>query len=176
MLLYPRDKNPYLTGQDNRWGFPGFNQQSDAAKRLFKDIQDYWLTEFHIDGFRYDYVEGIRYDGTNGMSFIAWAAHQSKPYAYLIAEDIVADPAAIVRDTEIDASWHWQFNKVMRAQLREGEYEGNQYGDLAALARVLSFGGDGYEDNAQPINYLESHDEERLIAECARISGVAFPD
>jgi 1,4-alpha-glucan branching enzyme len=28
---------------------------------------------------------------------------------------------------------------------------------------VLSFSGDGYQDNAQPINYLESHDEERII-------------
>src|SRR5207249_1942074 len=85
--------------------------------------------------------------------------------AYLIAEDIVADPAAIVRDTEIDASWHWQFNKVLRAQLREGEYESNHYGDLDALARVLSFDGDGYQDNAQPVNYLESHDEERIVHE-----------
>ena len=107
----------------------------------------------------------MRYDGVGGMSFIAWAARQSKPYAYLIAEDIVADPAAVVRDTEIDASWHWQFTKVLRAQLREGEYQGNQYGDLDALLRVLTFGGDGYADNAQPVNYLESHDEERIIFE-----------
>lgn len=164
-LLYPRDQNPYLEATDNRWGFPNFNQQSDATKRLFKDIQDYWLTEFHIDGFRYDYAEGIRYDGTSGMSFIGWAAKQAKPYAYLIAEDIVADPAAVVRDTPIDASWHWQFNKVVRAQLREGEYEGNQYGDIEALLRVVSFAGDGYQDNAQPVNYIESHDEERVIRE-----------
>ena len=80
----------------------------------------------------------MRYDGVGGMSFIAWAARQSKPHAYLIAEDIVADPAAVVRDTEIDASWHWQFTKVLRAQLREGEYQGNQYGDLDALVRVLT--------------------------------------
>jgi 1,4-alpha-glucan branching enzyme len=77
----------------------------------------------------------------------------------------VADPSAVVRDTDVDASWHWQFTKVLRAQLREGEYEGYQYGDLEALLRVLSFAGDGYQDNAQPINYLESHDEERIVHE-----------
>jgi malto-oligosyltrehalose trehalohydrolase len=164
-MLYQYDQNPYLSTDGNPWGFPDFNLWSDATKRLIKDIQDYWLTEFHVDGFRYDYVEGMRYDGVGGMSFIAWAARQTKSHAYLIAEDIVADPAAVVRDTEIDASWHWPFVKVVRAQLREGEYEGNQYGDLDALLRVLTFGGDGYQDNAQPINYLESHDEERVIHE-----------
>jgi 1,4-alpha-glucan branching enzyme len=164
-LLYPYDENPYFGTDGNPWGFPDFNLWGDATKRLIKDIQDYWLIEFHVDGFRYDYVEGMRYDGVGGMSFIAWAARQTKPHAYLIAEDIVADPAAVVRDTEIDASWHWPFVKVVRAQLREGEYQGNQYGDLDALLRVLSFAGDGYQDNAQPINYLESHDEERLIHE-----------
>jgi 1,4-alpha-glucan branching enzyme len=164
-LLYQYDKNPYFSTDGNPWGFPDFNLWADATKRLIKDIQEYWLTEFHVDGFRYDYVEGMSYDGVGGMSFIAWAARQAKPYAYLIAEDIVPDPAAVVRDTEIDASWHWQFNRVVRAQLREGEYQGNQYGDMGALARVLSFAGDGYQDNAQPVNYLESHDEERIAFE-----------
>jgi 1,4-alpha-glucan branching enzyme len=164
-MLYQYDDNPYFGSDGNPWGFPDLDLWGDATKRLIQDIQAYWLTEFHIDGFRYDYVEGMGYDGVGGMSFIAWAARQSKPHAYLIAEHIVAEPAAVVRDTEIDASWHWQFTKVLRAQLREGEYQGNQYGDLDALLRVLSFAGDGYQDNAQPVNYLESHDEERIILE-----------
>lgn len=164
-MLYPYDENPYFSTDGNPWGFPDLNLWNDATKRLLADIQSYWLTEFHIDGFRYDYVEGMRYDGIGGMSFITWSARQAKPHVYLIAEDIVADPAAVVRDTETDASWHWQFNHTLRAQLREGEYKGFQYGDLDALLRVLTFAGNGYQDNAQPINYFESHDEERIITE-----------
>ncbi len=162
-LLYPFEENPYFSGETNPWGFPSLDHRDDGVKRLIKDIQDYWLTEFHIDGFRYDYVEGISYDGVNGTSFMAWSAKQCKPHAYLIAEAIVADPAAVVRDTECDASWHWKFMKMARAQLIEGEYQGNNYRDLEGLARVISFNGDGYQDNAQPVNYLESHDEERLV-------------
>lgn len=161
--LYPFDQNPYFSGGTNPWGFPSLNHWNDATKRLIDDIQRYWLTDFHIDGFRYDYVEGIRYDGISGMSFISWAAKQCKPHAYLIAEDIVQDPAAVVRDTETDCSWHWQFNKMLRAQLYESEYQGNGYGDMDGVERVLRFNGDGYLDNAQPINFLETHDEERLI-------------
>jgi malto-oligosyltrehalose trehalohydrolase len=163
--LYSYDENPYMSTDGNPWGFPDLNHWNDATKRLIHDIQSYWLTEFHIDGFRYDYAEGIRYDGINGMSFIAWDARQTKAHAYLIAEDFVADPSAVVRDTEIDASWHWQFARMVTAQLREGEYKGYQYGDLVGLSRVLTFSGQGYQDNAQPINYLESHDEERVIYE-----------
>lgn len=162
-LLYPYDQNPYMSSDGNPFGFPDLNHWNDATKRLIGDIQSYWLSEYHIDGFRYDYVEGIDWDGTSGMSFIAWSARQAKPYAYLIAEHIVGDTAAVVRETECDASWHWQFAKVLGAQLREGEYQGQQYGDMAALLRVLTFDGDGYQDNAQPINYLESHDEERIM-------------
>ncbi len=175
-LLYPYDQNPYFSTDGNPWGFPDLNHWSDATKRFIRDVQDYWLTEFHIDGFRYDYVEGIRYDAVNGMSFISWAARQSKPHAYLIAEDIVQDPAAAVRDTEVDCSWHWQFNKVVRAQLIEGEYQGNHYGDLDAVWRVVRFDGDGYGDNAQPVNYIESHDEERVfrdVLECNPAGGEA---
>lgn len=161
-LLYPYDQNPYMSSDGNPYGFPDLNHWSEATKRLIADIQSYWLTEYHVDGFRYDYVEGINWDGTSGMSFIAWSARQAKPHAYLIAEHIVGDPAAVVRETECDASWHWPFTKVLRAQLREGDYEGNRYGDLEAVLRVIRFDGDGYQDNAQPINYLESHDEDRL--------------
>lgn len=162
-LLYTYDQNPYMSSDGNPFGFPDLNHWNEATKWLIADIQSYWLSEYHIDGFRYDYVEGISWDGNSGMSFITWSARQAKPYAYLIAEHIVGDPAAVVRETEADASWHWQFARVLGAQLREEDYDGNAYGDLEALERVMTFGGDGYQDNAQPINYLESHDEERII-------------
>lgn len=162
-LLYPYDQNPYMGTDGNPWGFPDLNHWSDATKRLIHDIQAYWLIDFHIDGFRYDYVEGIDYDGTSGMSFITWDARQTKPHAYLIAEDIVHEPSRVVRETEADASWHWQFQKVLAAQLSEGEHEGYHYGDMAAVLHVLRFEGDEYTDNAQPVNYLESHDLERMV-------------
>jgi 1,4-alpha-glucan branching enzyme len=161
-LLYPYDQNPYMGSDSNPWGFPDLNHWNDATKRLIHDIQAYWLSEFHIDGFRYDHVEGINWDGESGMSFIAWSARQAKPHVYLIGEHLVGDTGAVVRATEVDATWHWRFQRVLAAQLREGEYQGNQYGDLDAVLSVITFAPDGYTDNAQAINYLESHDEERI--------------
>ena len=163
-LLYPYDNNPYWSTDGNPWGFPDFNHWNDATKRLIRDIQDYWLQEFHIDGFRYDHVEGIGFDGESGASFITWSARQSKPYVYLIAEQLV-DPVSVVLDTEMDASWNPAYHHVLMAQLREGDFQGTSYGDMESLMKVSNFSNEGYSDNAQSINYAETHDQERLCFE-----------
>ena len=98
------------------------------------------------------------------MNFIAWAARQTKPHVYLIAENL-PDPAGVVKNTYIEASWHEGFHGVMRAQLREGEYQGKQYGDMQAVMNAMIFAREGYTDNAQAINYLETHDQERIAFE-----------
>lgn len=163
-FLYPYDENPYFSDQGNPWGFPDLDHWNDATKRYIQDIQGYWLNDFHIDGFRYDHVEGIGYDSVSGASFMTWAARQTKPYVYLIAEQL-QDPLSVVRDTNMDASWHLAFQRMLNAQLREGDYHGNSYGDMEGTMGVIDFRTQGYGDNAQAINYLESHDEERVCRE-----------
>lgn len=162
--LYPYQESPYFGQDGNPWGFPDFNHWSDATKRLMRDIQDYWLLEFHVDGFRYDHSEGIGWDAENGMNFIAWAARQTKPHAYLIAENL-NDQAGVVHNTQVDASWHESFHGVVRAQLREGDFQDRKYGDMQALLNEMMFARAGYADNAQAINYLENHDQERIAFE-----------
>ncbi len=163
-MMYAYQDNPYFGQDGNPWGFPDFNHWNEATKRFIRDIQGYWLNEFHVDGFRYDHAEGIGYDAESGMSFVAWSARQTKPHAYLIAENL-ADPTSVVRDTQIDASWHESFHHMVRAQLREGEYQGHVYGDMEGLLREMIATNTGYTDNAQAINYLETHDTERIALE-----------
>jgi 1,4-alpha-glucan branching enzyme len=163
-MLFQYDGNPYMSSDGNPWGFPDLNHWNDATKRLIADIQAYWLTEFHIDGFRYDHIEGIGYDATSGASFITWSARQSKPHAYLIAEQLV-DPTSVVRDTEMDASWHPGFHDALVAQLREGGFHGRSYGDMSGLMSEIDFRSQGYGDNAQAVNYVETHDQERICFE-----------
>jgi 1,4-alpha-glucan branching enzyme len=74
-------------------------------------------------------------------------------------------PVEVVQATEMDASWHEAFHPVLRAQLREGEFHGHQYGDMEGLLREMRFDHAGYSDNAQAINYVESHDTERIAFE-----------
>jgi 1,4-alpha-glucan branching enzyme len=164
--LYPYDQSPFFSSDGNPWGFPDLNHWNDAVKQLLSDVQTYWLVDMHIDGLRYDYAPGIGFDGENGMSFLTWQARQVKPYAYLIVEN-TDDYTSMVLQTEADASWHIAFRYQMVANLREGEFSGKQYADLDATMRALDFRGAGYSDNAQAINFLESHDEQRLMYELA---------
>ncbi len=162
--LYSYQDNPYFGEDGNPWGFPDFNHWNDATKQLVRDVQDYWLLEFHVDGFRYDHAEGIGFDAMSGMQYLGWAARQTKPQVWLIAEQLV-DPVSVVEKTDVDASWHESFHPVLRAQLREGEFQGHQYGDMEGLLAQVLFSGSGYSDNANAINYLESHDLERIAFE-----------
>jgi malto-oligosyltrehalose trehalohydrolase len=163
-MLYSFQDSPYFGQDGNPWGFPDFNHWSEATKRFIKDIQNYWLTEFHVDGFRYDHTEGIGWDAENGMRFITWAAKQTKPHAILIAENL-PDPDGVVQNAGVDASWNEPFHGIVRAQLREGEYQGHQYGDMQSVYNAICFRTTGYTDNAQAINYLETHDQERIAFE-----------
>lgn len=162
--LYPYNDNPFFSSDNNPWGFPDLNHWDDAVKQLMSDVQSYWLRDMHIDGFRYDHAEGIGFDGEHGMSFLTWQARQVKPHAYLIAENL-GDYTSMVHGTEVDSTWHRTFHAQMFANLRESDYQGNHYGDLEGTMRVLDFRHAGYTDNAQSINYLESHDEERIMHE-----------
>lgn len=162
--LYPYDENPFFSSDSNPWGFPDFNHWNDAAKQLLADVQTFWLADMHIDGLRYDYAPGIGFDGTNGMSFLTWQARQVKPHVYLIVENS-DDYTSMVLNTEADASWHISFKYQMTANLTEQDHQGARFADLDNTMAQLDFRPTGYTDNAQAINFLESHDEQRLIFE-----------
>ncbi|MBA3533848.1 MAG: alpha amylase C-terminal domain-containing protein [Ardenticatenales bacterium] len=162
--MWPYEENPYFSGA-NPWGMPDFDHFSDVTKAFIRDVQDFWLREYHIDGFRYDATAYIESDVTSGIGFFTWAARQTNPNVYLISEHLPQDPWWI-HNTEMDAQWYDTFHDVMKAQLREGVFEGNhQWGDLEAVERALFYGAGGYSHPSQVINYITSHDEERIVRE-----------
>ncbi|MDD2717809.1 MAG: alpha-amylase family glycosyl hydrolase [Candidatus Wallbacteria bacterium] len=172
--LYNYNKNPYMSTDGNPWGFPDLNHWADCTKRFTKDVVEFWMKEYHIDGFRYDYTIGIGYDGYNGVSYFSWAARQFKNNVYQIAEHLPQDPH-LVQTTNINSEWHDTFHDQMKANLREGTYSGSNYwGDLDKTQKALNFAADGFSDNAQCINYTESHDEERVIYEALTNSSIDY--
>ncbi len=163
--LYPYNENPYFSTDGNPWGLPDFNHWSLITQKFTGDVIEYWIKEYHIDGIRFDYTRGIGYDGTHGVSYLAWKAKQVKPDIYLIAEQIPED-SHIVNTTYIDAVWHDHFHDQLKADLREGQFEGSNV-NMAHTAQVMYFGGpEGFPNMLSVINYTENHDEERVIYEC----------
>jgi 1,4-alpha-glucan branching enzyme len=71
--LYPYDQSPWYgagCGEQNQFGFPTLDYQKGPTEDFSRDVQRYWLHEFHADGFRYDYCHGIGCCGELGMPFL----------------------------------------------------------------------------------------------------------
>ncbi len=48
--------------------YPGTDFRLQFTREYFSGVNRYWLDEYHVDGFRYDYVPGI-YDGHVGQGY-----------------------------------------------------------------------------------------------------------
>ncbi|MBU1910491.1 MAG: DUF3459 domain-containing protein, partial [Verrucomicrobia bacterium] len=164
--LYGSDfeASPYFRlFRGENWGFPDLDQQSRAFKRYGADAIQYWLTEYRIDGIRFDATRFVEWAGYNdwGAGWLAWAGRQADPGSYMIAEHIPSDPELINR-TEMDTTWHATFRWAIRGKVEEARL------DRGELARLLDPTQMGFSNACQRIAYTESHDEERVMRELRR--------
>lgn len=158
------DASPYFRMfRGENWGFPDLDQSSRAFKRYVADAIGYWLTEYRVDGIRFDATRFVEWEGYNdwGAGWLAWAGRQADPGSYMIAEHIPSDPDLVNR-TEMDTTWHDAFRWVVRYAVEEARL------NRAELARLLDPVQLGFTNAAQRIAYTESHDEERVMRDLRR--------
>jgi len=172
----PASNNPWYNEDHNlvdntaaHWG-NDFNHESPYTVEFFNDVLSYWMTEYSIDGFRFDFTKGFSntlYYGENN-----WAS----------AYD--ADRIAILKNYA-DHVWnHNPTNKpyVIFEHLSEKSEEkelanygimlwGNSNHSYNQNTMGYSSGSDiswmSYQNrdwtNPNVMGYMESHDEERLM-------------
>jgi len=167
--MYPYDQSPWYgstPGGGNEYGLPQLDYSKPATRAFVKDVLEYWLKEYHVDGFRFDYVKsiGVTADGY-GVPTLTWAARQARPDAYLIGEHLPEDPGLMLM-AEMDGAWHVRFSYALKALLCQRGIGGYTWDDFEGAVRTLDPGHEGYGDRPTcMVNYLESHDEERVILE-----------
>lgn len=169
--LYPYDQSPWYgasMAEQNQFGFPSLDHTKPAAQAFIRDVQNFWMNHYHIDGFRYDYTLGIGYNDENGVTRMVRDARANRPNVYLIAEQSPELPQ-MVRDTGLNGAWHVRFNYMLKALLREGQYHDWNWDNFGQLCEILDPHGQGYSDQAQMVNYLESHDESRVVYEVSTV-------
>ncbi len=141
------------------WGYD-LNHEGQPVKDYIDRVNHYWLDEFHIDGFRFDYTKGFvnsaanysntRIDILKRMADTIWSVH---PEAYVILE-------------------HWADNAEEKILANYGmmlwgnltyDYHNAMKGNASNLINGLYT----YRGWDQPhlITYSESHDEERGMYE-----------
>jgi glycosidase len=143
------------------WGYD-FNHESTATQAFVDSVNHYWINEFKVDGFRFDFTKGF----TNTVSTDGYAYDASriailermgnkirkyKPDAYLILEHFTANDEEKVLAN--DGFMLWGNCK--------GQYE------EASMGFTSSFNNASYKylgwDSPEIMDYMESHDEERIM-------------
>lgn len=164
----PSADNPwYNTVSPNSsysWGYD-FNHESDQTKALVDSINSYWMSEYKVDGFRFDFTKGFTNKEGDG-----WAYDQSRidilkrmtseiykrnANAIVIMEHLADNTEeTVLADADI-MLWGNLNNNYNEATM------GWTDGDKTDLSWALYSKRGWTKSNL--VAYMESHDEERLM-------------
>lgn len=172
--MYPVGQNPFYNADAphaysvlNDW-----NQGYPLVRRQFCDVLQYWLTEYHVDGFRFDLVKGLGNNSSypnagdsatgqynqsriDNMRELQLAMEQVTPDAYFINENLATAPEENAMAAFGQLNWaNINHNGIQYAKGEQAE---------SGLDRFYAprDGRTAYST----VSYLESHDEQRLAYE-----------
>jgi 1,4-alpha-glucan branching enzyme len=155
---YPEDPANYWGPEFN---YDNYDEKLDVkpAWKYVGDVVRYWVQEYHIDGIRFDAVRQLA-----NYEFLDWLAKQSKKNAapkpfYNIAEHIPDTSTVVSPEGPLDACWHESFRYFVIPHICGETFE------LEKLKEVLDPRRQGYEVPTNVINYLSTHDRERVMRE-----------
>jgi 1,4-alpha-glucan branching enzyme len=165
--MYPYKQSPWYgpgVGEPNQFGLPTFDYSKDPAYAFAKDVQACWLKNYHIDGFRYDYLIGIGSDQKGkGLPGLMALARAIQPDAFFIGECIPENPE-FVNNSGLGAVWHMRSCQALQALLLETDVAPYSWSRFAEAVRTFDPATQGYKEPIFVINYAESHDEKRIMA------------
>lgn len=160
-------------------GRPGTDYTKEFTRDYFFAVNCYWLSEYHVDGFRYDYVPGM-YDGPVGQGYAAlvyrtyqhsktiprFTAPGGRSLIIQCAEHL-PDPAGVMRQTYSNCAWdnslldrardmaRWNYVSEDFAHRLDPQFRG--------YPSEFTNPGSGETFPVAPFQYLESHDHPRFV-------------
>ncbi|HEX6982135.1 MAG TPA: alpha-amylase family glycosyl hydrolase [Balneolaceae bacterium] len=168
----PTTENPYLNREpkhDYNVGYD-FNHESSATKYLVDRVTEYWLKEFHFDGFRFDLSKGFTQNNTLG-DVAAWGEYDASRVRLLKR---MADQLWTVDDSAYVILEHLAVNEEEKELANYGMLLwGNMHYNYNEA--TMGFHDNGKSDfswiyyknrgwnNPHVLGYMESHDEQRLM-------------
>ena len=164
----PSSDNPWYNVEspntDYSWGYD-FNHESEQTKALVDSVNSYWMKEYRIDGFRFDFTKGFTNTKGNG-----WAYDQSRidilkrmtseiykrnPKAIVIMEHLADNSEEkVLADADIMLWGNMNYNYA------EGTMGWTDNGNSDLSGAIYTKRG---WSKPNLVAYMESHDEERLM-------------
>ena len=161
-FLNTEARHPFNVGYD-------FNHESEFTKLFVKEVTQYWLEEYHIDGFRFDLSKGFTQKmSTNDGVFAAYDQSRVdilKEYAdhiWAVNEDayIILEHFATNSEEKALSSYGMMLWSNHNHAFNEGTLGFNANG--GSNFEWIDYQVKGW-DQPFAVGYMESHDEERLM-------------
>lgn len=167
----PAANNPwYNTVTPHAFDFGGqdFNHESQATKSFFNRVLQHWVTEYRIDGYRFDFSKGLtNKPSTNDAQFSAYdatrvaiitgyanAVRAADPNAYIILEHFTENAEEMDFATNhnmlIWGNLNYNFHEATKGVLANSNFQWGIHVNRGYTVPHL-------------VTYMESHDEERLM-------------
>jgi 1,4-alpha-glucan branching enzyme len=169
----PAANSPYynpVAKHDFNVGFD-FNHESQDTKDYMKKILEYWLTEFKVDGYRFDLSKGFTQNNTLGNTG-AWGNYdQSRINILTSYHNIIKakNPNAVLI-LEHFANNDEEKELSNRGMLLWGNINNNYAEGAMGYASNSDLSWASYASrgwtNPTLVSYMESHDEERQMYKC----------
>lgn len=167
--IYGDDESPWYgegIGGVNEFGLPTFDHRKPPAQDFWRDVLQFWLREYHIDGYRLDYMKLVDEENGLGAPKLIRDIREARADAYIISEMLPEVPEKLNR-WDTNGAWHLSIGRALRRLFMEDLPDAEQKeGDpWEEFINALDPAGAGWSDGNKRINYIESHDEERLVRE-----------
>lgn len=171
----PATNNPWFNPTPRHAFNVGFdmNHESSATNYFFSRVVEHWLTEYKLDGFRFDLSKGFTQVNTcdangNNCNVNNWGNYDASrvniwkkyydtlmlksPGSYVILEHFAANNEEQELSNYGMMFWgnlHYNFQEAAKGEIANSNFEGG-------LHTVRNW------NNPHLITYMESHDEERI--------------
>ncbi|GAA4272620.1 alpha-amylase family glycosyl hydrolase [Aquimarina gracilis] len=158
-------ENPFFNIEDSNTSFSFFNDmdhESNATEAYVDRLNEFWLKEYNIDGYRFDFTKGFTNTVGDGGSFdqsriniLTRMNNKIKdidPNAYVILEHFAPNEEETILINEGMMVWgnhNFNYNQATMG------YDNSDFSWASYLNR-------GW-DTPSNVSFMESHDEERLM-------------
>ena len=152
----PRDKQ-YNWGPEFRYEYFDERFGFSPARKFIHDSLRFWISEYRIDGVRYDAAIQIG-DFEVMREFVEITPRMSPVRPFLnIAEYLPPDPTLVAPDGPMDSCWNDSFMHIVTAYLTGDNF------NLEEIKNALDCRRLGFKTASSVVNYIANHDHNRLF-------------